>query len=156
MHSRWSFTNTINTAVLGINRKINSSIDKIYKEIISSSNLNLLFDAFHPNLISNIILTNNNNSIYNYKPLRVLHSYLFDSAWLCYDGIEGPLNNKSVCSFNDFTSKNFVNEKEFNFGSFFSGAFTYHLHLRNADSDISSKSYFFYLENYFKSFLNLK
>ena len=142
---------------MGINRQVNSSIDDLYKEILASSpNSNLLIDAFHPNLISNIILAKNNNSIYNYKPLKVLHSYLFDSAWLCYDGVEDPLNNRSVCGFNDFTSKKFVEENEFSFRNFFSGAFAYHLHLRNAESQIYSKSYFFYLENYFKSFLKLK
>ena len=154
---RWSFTNTINTAVLGINRHVNSSIDELYKEIlIKSTDTLTLMNAFHPNLVSDVITANNLNSIYNYAPIKVLHSYLFDSAWLCYDGLEGKLNEKSVCSFNDLTAKTFMNESDFNIKDFFPGAFAYHIHLKNAETQISSTSYFVYIENYFKSVIKLR
>lgn len=156
---RWSFTpNTINTAVLGINNFFDSSISDLYKQVLLKSDSTYsLISNFHPDRISNDISLLNNGSVFDYKPLKTLHSYLFDSAWLCYDGIEKPLNSKSVCNFEDFTKKNLINETEFQLKDFFPGAFNYHIHLKNARANIiSTNSYFVYFENYFKSYLKLK
>lgn len=154
---RWSFTSQVNTAVLGINRKFDSSIDNLYNAILKGAgNSHSVLGAFHPNEVSNYLTKLNNNTIYNYKSFVTLHGYLFDSAWLCYDGIEKSLNSKSVCNFEQFSKAKLVEKKDFNPKDFFPGAFNYHIHLRNADTyTISAESYMAYFEDYFKSLLNL-
>lgn len=155
---RWSFTNGINTAVVGLNKHLNPSIEILYKTIIKQvKSSHALTSSFHPSEISQYMLNLNKNSIYNFKPLKTMHSFLFDPAWVCFDGVSPAFNSKSICNFIDLTKKQFINETDFRIDQFFPGAFSYHIHLKDARPDfISSKSYFVYFENYFKSVLKLK
>ncbi len=155
---RWSFTNGINTAVVGLNKHLNPSIEILYKTIIKQvKSSHALTSSFHPSEISQYMLNLNKNSIYDFKPLKTMHSFLFDPAWVCFDGVSPAFNSKSICNFIDLTKKQFINETDFRIDQFFPGAFSYHIHLKDARPDfISSKSYFVYFENYFKSVLKLK
>jgi len=153
---RWSFTSNLNTAVMGIGNKSDFSL--IIEKLISGSNyLQGTLAAFHPFYrISPLIKNLNFGSIFNYKPFLIIHSYFFDPAWLCNDEKISRFNSKSVCKFDEFTDKMFINENEFKINDFFQGAFGYHLHYSNLFHNFNNKSYFFYFENYFKNVLNMK
>jgi len=151
---RWSFLNSkINTAVMGINKNFDSSVNKLYDIVIQrSKEFDKLVQNFHPHILSLYIYELNDNSIFNWKPLQVLHSYLFDPSWLCNDGLVKRVNETAVCQFDEFTRKKFISDKgEFQFAQFYPGAFTYHLHLKNAGPYISNNSYFSHFERYFRS-----
>ena len=150
---RWSFTSRLNNAVLGLNNKqsFNKLLEKMKSISLTSDDL---VKNFNPAKISYAISDHNKGSCFDYEPFRVLHSYLFDSAWLCADGVQPRLNSKSVCSFKEFAANVFVNESEFSMKNFFPGALTYHLHMKNLRPKYFKKnSYFFLFENYFLSVL---
>jgi hypothetical protein len=154
---RWSFTQNLNTAVMGIGNKIDFSL--ILDKLISKSNyLQGTLAAFHPYYrLSPLIKNLNYGSVFNYKPFLILHSYFFDPAWLCNDAIIDRLDSRTICTFNEFTDSELIkNENEFDKNSFFPGAFGYHLHYSNTGSLFNNKSYFLYFENHFKKILNIK
>ena len=153
---RWSYTDNINTAIMGISDKKNYTI--FLNKIISySSSINDLINKFYPfTILSSILRNTNNNSLYDYEPFLILHSYLFDPAWLCLDGKVERYNAKSVCYFTEFSSNKFVNESDFKISEFFPGSFGYHLHNINSHNQFSQYSYFFYFEKYFKRVLNIQ
>ena len=134
---RWSSFKGINNGVLGINKKFTgSSIDKVfqynYSKINNSTNSQQFIDGFDSQKITNAILSLNNGSIFNLKPLKVFHSYLFDPVWCCH-GFVSRMNKDSCCYFRDFMEVEFINREEkenFQPSNFFKGAFTYHLHTR--------------------------
>ena len=100
-------TSVLNTAVLGINKKIVSSINKLYDILLDNkTTLGELVNAFHPHSVSREIRLLNKNSIFNYKSLKVLSLQLFDPAWLCFEkfleGKQYSLNPKSVCILKGF------------------------------------------------------
>ena len=98
---------------------------------------------------------NNNGKIYDFKYFQILHSYFFDSAWLCYDGVSERLNPQSVCMFEEFTGTKLIDEGEFNIKKFFPGSFGYHIHIKNAQNYFSNNSYFYYFEKHFKRILKI-
>lgn len=153
---RWSFVDKFNTAVLGINKKKNSQIKQFYDETLTkSTNLETLIKNFHPNKISETVKKLNNGNVFDYEPLRMLNGFLFDPAWLCFDQKLNRFNSKSVCYFAEFTHKKFMQESDFKPDEFFSGAFTYHLHLKRSSGRIYKHSYFYYFEKYYNSVLKL-
>jgi mannosyltransferase OCH1-like enzyme len=79
---RWSFLHTYNTAVIGINKLIDPSINKIY-DLINTVNASIdsLINQFHPQVLGSTISSLNNQTIYNYSPLLPLHPHFFDGAW---------------------------------------------------------------------------
>jgi hypothetical protein len=156
---RWSYVEKMNTAVLSINKKKDMTIIDLYNKIVKKTRtLDDLIANFHPDEVSKEIAILNvlkKNSVFGYKPLKVLNQFLFDPAWLCFDGIIGRFNNISVCYFKEFTMKQFVSNENFKPNSFFAGAFTYHLHLSGSKEKIITGSYFEMFENYYKSILQL-
>jgi hypothetical protein len=154
---RWSYTDNYNTAVLGINKYLNPSISQLYEKILrSDAHLNTLINAFHPHSLSNLVRLLNKNSVYDYEPLKTYHSFLFDPAWTCFDGVIKRLKPELVCGFDEFNNKKMIeDESMFNpkMHPTGGGSFTYHLHLANCGSSIRDDSYFKYFENYYNSLL---
>lgn len=140
---RWSYTNSINTAIIGINKNIDTSINNLYDFIFEKSKISEAIKRSHPLVISKFL---NSNDLYNNGLLIVYHSFLFDPNWLCSDRKMKHLNY-NPCSFTDFYSKkisqNFTNE------IFFPGSFTYHIHSMNPFYKTNNHSYLVYFENYF-------
>lgn len=85
-----------------------------------------------------------------------MHSFLFDAAWLCNDGVLPRFYNTSVCGFREFFTTKFMEEHEFNLTIFFNGAFGYHIHLKDAKNTIVETSYFTLFEKYFAKILKFK
>jgi hypothetical protein len=85
----------------------------------------------------------------------MIHTSVFDPAWLCYDGITPRFGDEYLCNFDEFSNKEFVSESQFKPENFFPGAFTYHIHLRNAFSDIKKNSYLKLFENHYRTILKL-
>jgi hypothetical protein len=155
---RWSSSQQINTAVLGLNKQT-KEYSTLIKEIILKSKTSIfdLLLSFHPTMrLSVVIASLNNGSVFYYKPLQILHFYLFDPAWLCNDNQMKRLNSKSICYFKEFTQTQFINENEFNPDEFFKGAYGYHLHYYDTVDNFYSKSYFSLFENHFKIKLKIK
>ena len=153
---RWSYVEMYNTAVLGLNKINNASMDGIYNRAIKpSQKLILLIDALHPIPLSSTLQAMhgrlNQNSL-----LKMHHSLLFDPAWLCFDGAIPRQDTTSVCGFAEFNNRQFINASEFDVDRFFPGAFTYHLHLKNCGKNIINGSYFVFIEDYFRSLLKAK
>ena len=79
---RWSFLHTYNTAVLGINKLIDPSINKLYDLINKEdATIDSLINGFHPQVLGTTVSSLNNQTIYNYDTLLPLHSHFFDGAW---------------------------------------------------------------------------
>ena len=146
---RWSFLNNYNTAIMGFNKQIDSSIIDLINTINrNESSIYNLIIGFHPESLSKKVASlNKGESIYDYKPLVPLHSHFFDGAWLCNDGCSKRLTNISVCGFNEFYTRTFMSYSDFRIENFFEGAYAYHLHFK--PSSIHEYSYFAYFENYF-------
>ncbi len=140
---------------MGINKKFDSTVNTLYDLVLERSlEFNSLVNNFHPHILSLYMHELNEKSIYDWKSLQVLHSYLFDPSWLCYDGLVERANELSVCYFDEFTRKEFFSdEKKFQPEQFYPGAFTYHLHLDKAGPFISNNSYFCHFERYFRHIL---
>ena len=151
---RWSFTKYYNTAMMGFNKKIDSSINNLINAINKNqSSINDLISGFHPERLSRTASSlNKEGTIYNYKPLIPLHSHFFDGAWLCHDGCVSRLNNVSVCVLNEFYTRKFIDYADFRIENFFSGAFAYHVHFK--ESSINEYSYFAYFEKYYYEYIN--
>ena len=168
---RWSYTAIINTAILGINRRINPSIEIFFPRLAYRISLrtniqrivvvliaqifgfNYFTNLFHPSTITSILqldesYSNHNNFVF--QSILVYSSLLFDTAWLCHDGLSGQ-NQKHVCNFAEFTDKSTESDLQ----SFFQGAFTYHLHFSSSGPKVTKNSYFDKFEQYFHNFLNL-
>ena len=114
-------------AVMGINKHLNSSIDRLYSAINTDwANLDDIILSLHPKSLPNTVTMRNkkNNGIYDYEPLFRLHSFFFfDSVWLCNDGqVRGER-----------------------------GAFTYHVHY-NSDFPVNN-SYFRLFEDYYHGYI---
>lgn len=152
----WGNTkDTLNTAILSINKNLNPSINELYSILLrNKTNLNQLIKAFHPYSVSKEVYKLSKRKFYGYKGLYVLRSYLFDPPWLCFEKRQRPLD-KHVCKLKEFTEKVFIEPDEFKFEKFFPGAFTYHIH-GDCGPFVNNKSYFNYLETYFKLKLNLE
>ena len=148
---RWSNAYSYNTAIMGLRKGHGEFIEKLYGKIIRSSKS--ILDAFHPLSIKHAVASLNQNNIFNYGDLEVFNSVLFDSAWLCFDNGDITELPNTICCFSDFYD-HIITRQEFidNGGKFFSGAFTYHIHLNNCGScKIRNDSYFSQVENYLKS-----
>lgn len=146
---RWGKIDYFNTAIIGMSKTENSS--DLYGSIVSSwKTLNDLIFRFEPHEITVSVKKLNNGSMYNYKYLKMLHSALFDSAWLCHENAIGILNLNSMCSFSDFAGKEFQNIRRDNFSPdiIFPGAFALHLHLKDCCRVIVKNSFMELLENY--------
>ncbi|CAF0726946.1 unnamed protein product [Brachionus calyciflorus] len=149
---RWSYTNYINTAVLGINKNLDDNINKLYDLVFKKSkSLKEIIRNLHPFSLSLLDL----NDDYKNPILKIYHSFLFDPAWLCFDGKVKHLNKEAICGFQEFNNEKKIDEKKFNPDDFFGGSFTYHLHLVNCGNNIRNDSYFQYFENYFEKNLRL-
>ena len=182
---RWSYTERLNTAVLGINRQLNpDTVRRFYRRLITQATMrsyaytlqlfvaSYLFDfnymtyRFHPYTISEMILnektppkdsaqSNGHKSWLNYHYLTTFSSTLFDPAWLCHDGF-ARLRADLVCNFDEFTSRVLLaNASQFDPRQFFGGAFTYHIHLSNGKKSIVAGSYFDLFERHYTSVLKL-
>lgn len=146
---KWSYTNKINTAIIGINKYLNLNTNGLYNMIFSrDKSLSSLISSLHPFSLSKKLQKNSNFKIY--------HSFLFDSAWLCFDGRIQRSNNETVCGFNEFNNRRLVNIKNYSIENFFRGAFTYHLHLVDCGLNIRNDSLFYLFENFYYKRLGLK
>lgn len=148
---------------------MNSLISDLYSLFIHGSNtVSDLVNSLHPKKLTNLVNIKRNRSIFEYEPIRVFHSFLFDPAWLCHDQEVERFNNQSVCNFDEFINFKFINEVDFKPQNFFPGAFTYHLHLSDFSRNtllgfnlfknvylIRNESYFEYFENYYSLILEL-
>jgi len=145
------YKSVMNTAVLGITNNTNSKKD-IYKIALKdTNNLRDLVNAFHPFILSKKIANLNKDSIFKFKSLKILRNYLFDPAWLCFEGYQKSLNEKMICDFKDFTNRKFLNKNEkFSINNFFPGSFAYHIH-NDAGPEVEETSYFYLLEKYFEN-----
>ena len=153
---RWSYTQNYNTAVLGVNKRSASPINLLLKRIISpQSDVNQLIASLHPYALSNTVRGMNSNNIYGFKPLHAFHSFLFDPAWTCFDGVTPRLRPDLVCGFDDFNNKKMIDAKDFDpkIHPTGGGSFTYHLHLVNCGTNIRDDSFFSYFENYYQEVL---
>jgi hypothetical protein len=148
---RWSYLHKWNTAVVGLNKYASSSIAKLIAAVVEkSASFDELEKAFHPQQLINIIRSGNSHvfDIYSYDGLRTFHSYFFDSNWLCADGMVSRKNN-SICTFNEFGSRKFVNESEFKPTEFFKYSFAYHVHMSSIGR-ILNGSYLSYFESFYR------
>lgn len=161
---RWSSTNDYNTAVMGINGRLNMEKTKdLYDLFIrESTTIDQLINKLHPIRLTKLVVNNRNNvSIFDLGQLNSLlfvamHSGLFDPAWLCNDKKVPRASERDVCVFKEFTSSKLMNEEEFKAEMFFAGAFTYHFHLSTRSNlEINNQSYFKYFENYFNRVFKL-
>ena len=153
---RWSNHVRFNTAVTGINNINDENLSKLMKTIFSSSsNLNNLINSFHPASMSQKLASLNGNNLFNNTSLKVLHSSLFDAAWLCDEKIEKNFNSSFNCRFDEFMQKKFLNRENFDPKKYFEGAFAYHIHGSMKKRNIVKDSYFYYFEDYFKNLLKL-
>jgi hypothetical protein len=150
---RWSFTESYNTAVMGIRYGHGYFVEKIYNKIVLSPTGPTLVSRFYPSKVKEIVAEMNNNNFYNYTDFEVFSSVLFDPAWLCFDVHDDIELPNTICRFPDFYDEVVSTEKFFGSGGrFFPGAFTHHLHLGSCGScQIRNDSYFFHVESYFKS-----
>ena len=148
---RWSFTQNLNTAVLGINFRVDPTIERVYDQALGAYWFGLrgFYYLFHPYTISSIVRTLNDQHLFNYRTLRALNCVLFDPAWLCADSGGSKGSALDVCAFDEFNKKYFVNESDFRPAEFYAGAFAYHLHLKDLGFQVADYSYFKYFENYF-------
>ncbi|CAF1026324.1 unnamed protein product [Brachionus calyciflorus] len=155
---KWSHLNELNTAVLGINKNVDSRINEIYDLIFEKfslrprylilEKLDKIIAKSHPESISYFI---GKDKLFNNDYLKVYHSFLFDPIWLCNDGKIKVLNEKLVCSFSDFTKRAHIKQGEFKRENFFPGAFTYHIHSMPNKYEIHENSYLNFFENYFRN-----
>ena len=151
---RWTFLNAYNTAVLGIHKHYNSSLDQFYRVVFAeAATLDDIIHSLHPQSMSHTIsrLNRNNGSIYDYEPLLALHSHFFDGAWLCHDGPVRRFTPSSVCQFIEFSTRDLLNGSTFDPSEFYRGAFAYHIHYK-VDVPVSN-SYFRLFEEYFQSYV---
>jgi hypothetical protein len=129
---------------------------KLTEHVLSQTNsvLRLSF-LLHPHkLTDHIKALNKTSTVYDNNILKMYHSYLFDSAWLCYDDKVNRENETSVCRFDELITKKFMDEMDFVTPSqIFPGAFTYHQRLGR--SAIANWSYFKYFENFYAKKLKL-
>ena len=157
---RWSYTESYNTAVMGLNIGHSKEIEDIFKisvlPVLSGKDL---VDIFYPMDVTKTIQLINVSDIFTYKDLNVYSSVLFDPAWLCYDsGLvfadnEKFSDNVPLCSFPGFYDLK-IDKKDFSIKNFFPGAFTYHLHLSSCGScKINQHSYCYHIEKYFRSII---
>ena len=150
-----SSLNTFNTAVLGINKDYNytSSLSNLFEYINSNQQTknNLLFN-FHPFHLSRWVESINNNTIFNYSSLKIIHNHFFDYSWMCAEKGFKQIDDIPICRFSDFSEKKIIEYKDFNFSNFIKGAFAYHYHKAKK---INNGSYFDHLERYFTANLNL-
>ena len=149
---RWSYINKFNTAIVGINNITDPTFLKLMDDLLFESNYAL--SAFHPHFMSSKLAQVNHGSIFNFKYLKVLHSSLFDPAWLCFDGIEPQRNPLYNCGFSQFSDRKHLDAKDFDPNKYFEGAFAYHMHLGYV-ANVINESYFSHFENYFSDVLNL-
>lgn len=145
------YKSVMNTAVLGITNNITNKKD-IYKFALKdTNNLVDLVNAFHPIILSKKIANLNRDSIFKFKSLKILRNYLFDPAWLCFEGYQKSLNDKMICDFKDFTKRKFLSKNDkFSISNFFPGSFAYHIH-GDAGPEVEETSYFYLLEKYFEN-----
>ena len=147
---RWSYLEDYNTAVVGVRKEITDEVANVYAEalnnVYSESQLASIFHPFNfKKLVTRLYKDPFNNSAFT-----VYHSAIFDPIWLCNDGYVPRLKPKAACGFPDLYDLK-INASEFDFGEFFPGAFTYHLHLGACGScQIRPDSYFYHIESYFK------
>ena len=152
---RWSYTESYNTAIMGLSIGHSQSIEDIYKlSVIPVLKANELVNIFYPTEVKNTIQFMNLSGIFNNKDLNVYSSVLFDPAWLCFDlNIVFNQNEKIIpfCPFHIFYDIKITGDK-FKMETLFPGAFTYNLRLKSCGScKISTQSYFHYVEKYFRS-----
>jgi hypothetical protein len=153
---RWSFVEKrYNTAVMGFNKIIDSSISELINQISKNqSSVNELVAGFHPEPLSQTVSNLNKiKTIYDYKPLIPLHGHFFDGAWLCHDGCVPRISNVSVCKFNEFYTKKFIDYENFRPENFFNGAYAYHIHFKESYK-IDEFSYFAYFERFYYNFIS--
>jgi hypothetical protein len=153
---KWSYSPQFNTAIIGFNKYVNPQGGKLVEHVLARTNsalrLTLLFHPFK--LAEHIAALNRTSTVFDNDLLRMYHSYLFDSAWLCYDRWAARETPTSVCFFEELITRHFIDERDFARPSqIFPGAFTYHQRLRN--SVISNLSYFKYFENFYEKKLTL-
>lgn len=156
---RWSYLDKYNTAVLSINKQLAAQNDNLFGLFINEnflSNVNRLIAQLHPHKLADLVHKATRMSIYEYKPLMLFHSCLFDPAWLCMDKKVSNPNPKLVCDSSDFTDRKLAERERFRIDEFFPGAFAFHVHLSSRDSSIiHNESYFRYFELELESRLKL-
>ena len=154
---RWSFINKYNTAVMGINNRNDSNLKSLIDYLrVNFNDVNSMIKAVHPHSIADIIKDKlGHEDIFHNSVLNMLHSSLFDPAWLCNDKHNPRLSDKFICAFEEFTNREFINASEFSINSFSPGSFAYHIHLRDSNKNIRKNSYFSHFEAYFASVLHL-
>ena len=147
---RWSFTESFNTAIMGLKKAHGEHVEKFYKTVVDSSHS--LVASFYPSSVKDTVAGLSNNNFYHYEDLEVYSSVLFDPGWLCFDvGDTLDLPN-TICRFPLFYD-HVITRDEFdkNGGKLFDGAFTHHLHLGSCGScQIREDSYFSHVRNSFK------
>ena len=153
---RWSLTLDFNTAILGINSKLDARVEQIYESILNSFSFGLsgFYYLFHPYKVSRLVKNlNDGKSSFGFEAFRVLNSVLFDPAWICKDG-GGNLTQEDgfgVCQFTEFNKETSLLAEQSNFSieDFFVGAFTYHIHFGNLGCVIEEKSFLRYFEFFY-------
>lgn len=152
---RWSVHCAFNTAVLGFNNKfLTDQMDELYALILDENketNVDQLVGDLHPTILAEKVIHRQGDddmAIFEYEPLRIFHTALFDPIFNCLDDIVINPDSKLVCRQPEFVSRKLIEPAEFSVESFFAGAFTYHVHLSGVEegSIIHNESYFRYFE----------
>ena len=154
---KWSYTDHYNTAIIGLSKYANPSIISLYNSVSTAQSFQDLKHIFHPFSLTNRAPSLEKANIYTYKSMKLIHSSLFDPAWLCNDAVINRYDNFTICGFRDFNVNLPIKFEEFSAqnSTIFPGAFTYHIHLKNCGDVIRNDSYFNLLERHFKSKLKL-
>lgn len=166
---RWSYTDNFNTAVMAINLIDEAGrvrADALYARFVNdASSWQRLISYLHPmSMRARLLDAHSHADIFAYENLKMLHTCLFDPAWLCFDGRlnrRSDMRSDEICSPTEFTNRNvFANSRnrgdEFRAERFFPGAFAFHLHLTMKHFKIIEGSYFSQFESFWSQKLNVK
>lgn len=149
---KWSYTDNINTAIIGMNKYFRNHSSYFYDRIFSKEkSTSALISSLHPFSLSSKI----RSKFFGKFEIKIYHSFLFDSAWLCFDGKYRRPTKETVCGFDEFNNKNLVDIRNYSIENFFKGAFTYHLHLVNCGLNIRNDSIFYFLEKFYSNKLRI-
>ncbi|CAF0715232.1 unnamed protein product [Brachionus calyciflorus] len=151
---RWGSHMYVNTAVIGINKKIDHRINKVYdKMFLNTDNFDHIGAKSYANTFSDLVKSQTGNLFEN-GVFTVYHSFLFDPAWISTENGMRPFKN-AINDFNQFIFGLVINRNDFDPNEFYPGAFLYHIHNSNRNVKIQENSYFYHFEIFLKNKLNL-
>jgi hypothetical protein len=116
---------------MGISNRNDSNLKSFIDYLrVNYKDVSSMIKAIHPHSIADIIKDKlGHEDIFHNRVLNMLHSSLFDAAWLCNDKQNPRLSDKFICAFEEFSNREFINATEFSINSFSPGSFAYHIHL---------------------------